>query len=262
LGRVIKAHRERLSWTQERLAGAADVNQRTVQRAEAGQGISKDGLGAIAAAFNLDEKDLVKEARSSGAAPPEKRFPLRKLASGRELVEVLNQTAKKGRSLEIGLPEEHDFNEFIGEDILALSEQIENSKADRHSPSENSRYAQHIITICGKMGFSLFAGNYREELKSKEGSRTNTTVQIIAAPNSDPRIRKVANGLVLDLVRDSRRLLHGRFLSGHTAYDWMHHQLLAKSDGEERVRETLRRMLAETIQEMRTGEGRKGESKK
>ena len=52
LGRVIKAHRERLSWTQERLAGAADVNLRTVQRAESGQGISKDGLGAIAAALH------------------------------------------------------------------------------------------------------------------------------------------------------------------------------------------------------------------
>lgn len=227
LGRVIKAHRERLSWTQERLAGAADVNLRTVQRAESGQGTSKDGLGAIAAAFNLDKKDLVKQANNSGTAPPEKRFTLRKLNSGRELVDTLTQATKKGRSLEIGLPEEHEFNEFIGEDILALCEQIENSKSDKHSLVENCRCAQHIIAISSKMGFGLFAGNYIEEVKSKERSRRNTTVQIIAAPNSDPRIRRAANGVVLDLVRDSRRLLHGRFLAGHTAYDWMQHQLTA-----------------------------------
>jgi len=187
---------------------------------------------------------------------------LRKLTLGRELVEVLTQATKKRRSLEIGLPEEHDFNEFIGEDILALCEQIENSKIDRRSLAENSRYAQHIIAIAAKMGFSLFAGNYTEELQSKEGSRKNATVQIIAAPNSDSRIRKTANGVVLDLVRDSRRLLHGRFLAGHTAYDWMQHQLLAKSDGEERVRDTLRRMLAETFREMRTRDKRRGENKK
>jgi hypothetical protein len=36
LGRLIRNHRLRFNWTQERLAGAADINVRTVQRAEGG----------------------------------------------------------------------------------------------------------------------------------------------------------------------------------------------------------------------------------
>jgi transcriptional regulator with XRE-family HTH domain len=157
LGRVIKTHRERLNWTQERLAGAADVNLRTLQRAESGQGISKDGLGAVAAAFNLDEKGLVKEAKNSGGPSPERRFSLVKLNSGRELVEILIQTIRKGRSLEIGLPEEHDFNEFIGEDLIALSEEIETSKTSKRSAVVYDRMPSTLSVFAGRwdLAFSL-----------------------------------------------------------------------------------------------------------
>jgi transcriptional regulator with XRE-family HTH domain len=40
----IRTHREKKAWTQEHLAGAADVTVRTVQRAESGQGMTVETL--------------------------------------------------------------------------------------------------------------------------------------------------------------------------------------------------------------------------
>jgi transcriptional regulator with XRE-family HTH domain len=262
LGRVIKSRREELNWTQERLAGAADVNLRTLQRAESGIGISKENLGVIAAAFNLDEKQLLTEARHKGAASPEKRFSLRKLTSGAALIELLSETVSKQHSLEIGLPDEHEFNEFIGEDVLALAEQLENIGESKRPDLNVGKSAERTIRLCIKMGFGLFAGSYVEELKSKKGKRKNTTVLIVAVPNADPRIRRTANGLALDLVRDCRRLLHGRFAGGNTTYDWFEHELFGKSDGEERVKDTLRRLLSEIAQETETKRNGKGRPSK
>jgi transcriptional regulator with XRE-family HTH domain len=257
LGRVIKGYREKFNWTQEHLAGTTGINLRTVQRAESGQGISKENLGAIATAFDLDQQKLLKEARNKRSAPPEKRFSLRQLTSGAELVEILNQARQGQSSLEIGLKDEHAFNEFIGEDINWLSEQLENPERDKNALAESDYSAEQIVRMCAKMGFRLFAGSYFETIKSAKGTRKNATIQIIAVANSDPRIKKTANGLALDLVRDSRRLLHGQFMGGLTCYDSLEHQLLAKSNGEERVKDTLRRLLWEVAQEIETSRKRK-----
>jgi transcriptional regulator with XRE-family HTH domain len=257
LGRVIKSRREELNWTQERLAGAGDVNLRTLQRAESGLGVSKENLGAIAAAFNLDEKKLLEEAKNKGAASPEKRLSLGKLTAGADLIEILNQTVSKEHSLEVGLSDEHEFNEFIGEDVLALADQLEATGESKRPDLSVRKVADQTIRLCTKMGFGLFAGSYVEALKSKTGKRKNATMLIVAVPNADPRIRRTANGLALDLVRDSRRLLHGRFAGGNTTYDWFEHELFGKSDGEERVKDTLRRLLSEIAQETETKRDRK-----
>jgi transcriptional regulator with XRE-family HTH domain len=54
----IRQYREHLSWTQEQLADAAQVNVRTVQRAEEGLGMSAETLTAIAGAFDVSVDDL------------------------------------------------------------------------------------------------------------------------------------------------------------------------------------------------------------
>lgn len=65
VGTNIRTIRERLSWTQLQLAEAADISERTVQRAEEGKGMSSETLQAIAGALNVtvealrhDERDL------------------------------------------------------------------------------------------------------------------------------------------------------------------------------------------------------------
>jgi len=54
----VRILRERLAWTQEQLADAARVNLRTIQRAEAAQGASKETLQALAGAMNVDVDTL------------------------------------------------------------------------------------------------------------------------------------------------------------------------------------------------------------
>jgi transcriptional regulator with XRE-family HTH domain len=54
----IRRHRERLAWTQRQLAEAAKLNERTVQRAEDGTGLSAETLQAISGAFNVSVDDL------------------------------------------------------------------------------------------------------------------------------------------------------------------------------------------------------------
>jgi transcriptional regulator with XRE-family HTH domain len=54
----IRAHRERLAWTQRQLADAAKITERTVQRAEDGSVMSAESLQAIAGALNVSIDDL------------------------------------------------------------------------------------------------------------------------------------------------------------------------------------------------------------
>src|SRR2546427_4320278 len=81
LGRLIRDRRLRLNWTQERLAGASDVNLRTVQRAEGGYGIGSENLASIAAALGMDESDLRTQAATAGPPAPEKRISLKRVTS-------------------------------------------------------------------------------------------------------------------------------------------------------------------------------------
>jgi len=110
------------------------------------------------------------------------------------------------------------------------------------------------------MGFDLFAGNYAEEVKIQNRSQRRKATLIIAAPPADPRIIRTGKGAELDVVRDSRRLLFGSALCGHaTTFNWLEHQLIAKSNGEERVKDAFRRIMAEVIAEVeKVDDGEKG----
>lgn len=61
IGVNIRSHRERRAWTQERLAGEAKVDVRTIQRAERGEKVSAESLQAIAKAFRLSIDELRRE---------------------------------------------------------------------------------------------------------------------------------------------------------------------------------------------------------
>jgi transcriptional regulator with XRE-family HTH domain len=64
----IRALREHRGWTQEHLAQASDIDTRTVQRAEAGHGISSESLLAIAGALDVDLEMLRQDPREVLAA--------------------------------------------------------------------------------------------------------------------------------------------------------------------------------------------------
>ena len=251
LGRLIRERRQRLNWTQERLAGAADVNLPTVQRLEGGYGISSENLAAVAATLTLDEKELRTLAATAGPPPPEKRVALREIKSGKELVEVLERCWAKKWCLETAPPDEHRYNEMVGEDIQELHSDLERPAASERERIGLARHAQAIVSLSRRMGFSLFAGTYAEELKIHKRTQRRRGMLVIAAPFADPRIVRTSKGTELDVVRDSRRMLLGALMAGHgTAYDWLEDQLIGKSDGEFRVKEEFRRIIGEVIKEM------------
>ncbi|CAI4031380.1 hypothetical protein DNFV4_01806 [Nitrospira tepida] len=61
IGENVRRHRDKCHWTQEELAIAADIDARTVQRAESGQMVAFDTLKAFASAFDTTVDELAKD---------------------------------------------------------------------------------------------------------------------------------------------------------------------------------------------------------
>jgi transcriptional regulator with XRE-family HTH domain len=88
----IKRHREARSWTQEHLAQAARVDVRTIQRAEAGNGLGSESLLAVAGAFGVDVEILKRDPGAEELEKLARRFDLLRL-------ERIDQGAQLGRLL-------------------------------------------------------------------------------------------------------------------------------------------------------------------
>jgi transcriptional regulator with XRE-family HTH domain len=251
LGHLIGRFRKRKAWTQEDLEAKSGVNLRTIQRAEAGYGINSNNLKGLAEVFDVDAGELQQQAENAAGPPPEQHISLHEVKTAQKLVEILKRRIAHGWSLEIGLPDEHPYNEMIGEDILELCDTLENPPKPPPERIAKLRGAQFILSMCQQMGFGLFAGNYVEAIKVRNANRRRKITLIIAAPQADPRIVKMRSGMELDVIRDSRRLFQGGMMSGHaTTYNWLEHQLLSKSDGEERVKDAFRRIIVQVIAEV------------
>lgn len=66
-GRVRKLRKSR-AWSQDHLAGAANLSLRTIQRVENGHGASPETLQALASAFAIDVKTLVEAGKEPSPA--------------------------------------------------------------------------------------------------------------------------------------------------------------------------------------------------
>jgi transcriptional regulator with XRE-family HTH domain len=261
VGRVILKRRKGLGLTQEHLAGESGVNRRTLQRAEKGQGIGQENLAALAVCFGVSVKELMDEAVKKGGPSPEMRVALKRIHEGAELVRLLGESVRHGWTLESGPADEHRYNEMVGEDVMVLADALGTKAKTEEERLGRVEQAQGIVRFVRKMGFWLFLGSYTEQFTARRRRQRRKATVVIAAPKRDPRIMWTGKGPVLDLVRDSRRLPLAAALAGHgTMYDWMENQLIAKSDGEFRVKDELRRIVREVLVEIREAEqqARKG----
>ena len=242
LGRVLLEKRRSLNLTQEKLVAISGVPIRTIQRAERGDGISPENLGALGGAFGTDAANILVLARASKEGPPELRLSLEEITAPAELHRHL---ARSRGVLQIGPEGEHTFNEHIGMFILGIKE-IVDEHAGKNGAVKSGKEADYVLRFCRQMGFKLFAGHYNEELEHEGKMLRKPTALIIAAPDSDQRIHKTSKGLTLDYVVDRRKqLLHRVLKGGLTTYDWMEDQLVSKSNGEDRVRAELLRIHQE-----------------
>jgi len=236
LGRELAERRIAQNLTQEKLAAVTDVPIRTLQRAERGDGLSQESLDQVAMALGTDARQLLASAIARKEGSPELRLKLPEIRTGAELLAHVRRA--KG-VLQIGPEGEHSFNEHIGGSIIELADSTGTTAMDQ---------ADYLLQFSDHMGFRLFACHYQEELEHNGRMIRKPTTLIIAAPLSDPRIRKTAKGRILDYVMDRRKQLLHRVLKGHlTAYDWMEDQLISRSHGEEQVRAELQRIHREIL---------------
>lgn len=92
IGANIKKLRDTRAWTQEQLAAAAVVTERTIQRAEAGQPVAAESLQAIAGAFGVALEDLRRDEAGDAAKRELKNYetiPLVKVELGTELAGLM-----------------------------------------------------------------------------------------------------------------------------------------------------------------------------
>lgn len=234
LGKALVAKRAEQNLTQEKLAAISGIPIRTLQRAEHGDGISQENLDLLALKLGTEAASLLRYASATKDASPELRSNLEAISTAAELVQ---QMQRRHGVLQVAPEGEHAFNEHVGPLVLELGDM---------SAATARKEAAYILAFCEEMGFGLFIGRYREELEHNGKMLRNPTTVVIAAPLTDPRVRKTPKGLVLDYVIDRRKQLWHRVLkSGLTAYDWMEDQLISKSNGEARVRAELLRIHRE-----------------
>jgi transcriptional regulator with XRE-family HTH domain len=245
LGRALTAQRNGRNLTQEELEGRSGVPLRTIQRAEAGDGISPVSLAAVAGALQTTAEVLIGVARASQSPAPDLRLKLPHVRDGNELVDHL---LRRRGNLEIGPEGEHDFNEHIGHLILEVKQVLDDPDSSTKIRKAARDQADYLVRFAEHVGFRLFAGHYRAELEHHGKKIPKPTTLIVAAPMADRRIHKTPKGLVLDYVVDRRRNVLQRALNGElTTYDWMEDQLISKSYGEARVRTELLRIHREII---------------
>lgn len=239
LGYVLTSKRSALNFTQEKLSAASGVPLRTIQRAERGDGLSQENLEALAATFGTTGAVLLAAASARQDGSPELRLKLPEITTASALVKLM----RGGRgSIHVGPEGEDAFNEHIGGLILELCS-MDLRKAIKE--------ADYILRFAHKLGFRLFAGTHRERVEYEGEALQSPTRLIIAATDSDSRIRKTAKGLVLDYITDARKQVFYSMLKRRpSAFDWMEEQLLTRSNGEDRVRNVLRQLHAEVKGEM------------
>ncbi len=249
LGRVLVARRNASARTQEEIAAHSGVPLRTVQRAESGDGISAENLRAIASVYGIDADNLLREADETKGDAPGTRLLLQEIADGVTLVRVLVRPG----SAQFGLEGEHAFNEHVGMLLLELGDAAKDDSPQTRADA--LRLAGELLAFCRQVGFRLFAGRHHESPDTGAGRRSSGV--IIAAADSDPRIRRTSKGLVLDFLMDERRHSIRALMSRQpTVYDWMEEQLVSRSDGEERVRFAMQQ-IHDDVTKRRARKGRK-----
>lgn len=112
LGDRVKKLRKERAMTQEDLVARSGLGLATIQRAERGERLSADTIASLAAAFDLQARDLT---RADSAPDDQPYLPIETISTGRQLVRLIGRS----ESLDFG------FVELTDLDQAALVEQLQ-----------------------------------------------------------------------------------------------------------------------------------------
>lgn len=170
LGAIIREERKRLNLTQEHLAQLAEVDVRTIQRAERDSSCSSESLMAIAEAFKRDCTELIAEAKERENKQRAQPKPLKDLAvrldeisNGHELFGKLKSAHGWIEDFDTSLESQHLAE--IGS-IFDLLRDYGDIQSDL-MPSDIIRISEDIgsrIAALSSSGLVCLVGDYVERL--------------------------------------------------------------------------------------------------
>ena len=194
VGKNIRAHRERLAWTQEQLAAAAEVSVRTVQRAEEGHPIGAESLQSIAAALDVGvellKTNLEDPAFQEAMRRAQSRFVfihLRPIARATEFRPFFPADAQQLDSVDA-------INEDAGDAIARLEQSLKDlgdlwrdlEPVQRH---EALKELQVDIDKLTSLGMVITAGADTMRLKSQQSDIvfSLSVLRVVVAPAAQPK---------------------------------------------------------------------------
>ena len=191
----VRRYREANTWTQEELAVAAGISERTVQRTERGEHSSLDTLKALAAAFDVDIEDLRKppplteqEKEAEKALSRYEVIRLERIARGADLSRIVGGVHLMSINCD-GLDDD------VKEDAVAEFRQILTDWADiwtgldatAHRDAE--KYLQNQLESLGRLDLVVTGARRFLPFKSiRDGSPSTWDVACVSvSKESEPR---------------------------------------------------------------------------
>jgi len=197
---IIREEREKRNLTQEHLAELSELSCRTIQRLESVGTHSQETLMAVAEAFGLDCKDLLRlaedEARKSSAALKEAFafVAMVRKQTGKAILDLLtgchviqpdyaeNLSNNQNLCITATLALIHDISEILHEvspsDYLALAGELKEK-----------------LTELKRLRVAIFAGSYIGRIGLHQGKELKLRVAVFLLTSiTDPRIRRSGIG--------------------------------------------------------------------
>jgi transcriptional regulator with XRE-family HTH domain len=203
LGAIIREERKRRNLTQELLAQMAEVDVRTVQRAERDGSCGPESLMAIAEALDRDARDIITEAeerqRQEKARPkPPKDLIVRleEAINGHELFATIKGSHASLQDFDTCIESRHLEQIGFVFDYLRDVGDIQ----DDVSPSHLIQFAEEVgasLETLRSEGILCFTGRYRDRLifKNKPDDPLDWRVAIVAFRNAnDSKVLADKNG--------------------------------------------------------------------
>jgi transcriptional regulator with XRE-family HTH domain len=198
LAPLIREEREKRNLTQEHLAELAEVSARTVQRLEAHGAYSKETLMAVAEAFDVDSRELIKAANEraeKGKQTVEELFLVLRLVRRRTGRALLAEIAN-GDGMRVDYPEQMTLEQTEAAGHLL---DFIRDFADFHDdlePSEGLRYDQTVseqLAGLEKIGLAMYTGAYLSKRNFENGKTWTMRVNIVLVTSiSDARIVRLS----------------------------------------------------------------------
>ncbi|NBC46254.1 helix-turn-helix domain-containing protein [Corallococcus exiguus] len=145
----VRRFREQKSWSQEILAGAAEISVRTVQRVEKGEGAGKEALLAIAGALEVSIDDLRTDPRQElaqlfGVAPHE--------VTPEFIAKKTEETKEKYNIVSLAIVSTADELEAIFDIDAMRFECVSSLEAVRDVAAELEEFLTDLLDISGECG--------------------------------------------------------------------------------------------------------------